>query len=71
MSFYVRFSGQAVNFQKSAIIFSANIRRDKKEEIKQSPGVRNEIGNSKYIGLPSLIDRSKKTVFRYLKDKIY
>lgn len=40
-------------------------------EIKQSLGVFSDIGDSKYLGLPSLIGRSKKTVFRYLKDKVF
>lgn len=68
---YARFSGQAVNFQKSAIFFSANVHMDKQEEIKQFLGVRNEVQDSRYLGLPSLIGRLKKTVFRYLKDKIF
>ena len=71
LSSYARFSGQAVNFQKSGIFFSANVRRDKQEEIKHTLGVSNDVGNGKYLGLLSLIGRSKKTVFRYLKDKIY
>ena len=29
-----------------------------------------DIGDSKYLGLPSLIGRSKKRVFRYLKEKV-
>lgn len=63
-------SGQAVNYQKSAIFFSSNVRRDKQGEIKQSLGVHNDIGESKYLGLPSLIGRSKKNVFKYLKEKV-
>lgn len=30
-----------------------------------------DIGSSKYLGLPSLIGKSKKLVFNYLKDKIW
>lgn len=71
LSRYEDVSGQAVNFLKSAIFFSANVRRDKQEEIKQVIGVFNEIGDSRYLGLPSLIGRSKKTVFKYLKDRVY
>lgn len=68
---YEVFSGQAVNYQKSAIFFSSNVRRDKQEEIKDLPGVFNGIEQSKYLGLPSLIGKSKKIVFRYLKDKVW
>lgn len=68
---YEAVSGQAVNYQKSAIFFSANVHRDKQSAIKQFLGVFNDVGDTKYLGLPSLIGRSKKTVFRYLKDKIF
>ena len=39
-------------------------------EIKQELGVFKDIGDNKYLVWPSLIGRSKKTVFRYLKDKV-
>lgn len=68
---YELLSGQAVNYQKSSVFFSSNVRRDKQFKIKNILQVHNEIGNSTYLGLPSLIGRSKKTVFNYLKDKIW
>lgn len=43
---------------------------DKQGEIKQELGVYNDIGDNKYLGLPSLIRRSNKTMFTYLKDKV-
>lgn len=67
---YEEWSGQAVNYQKSAIFFSSNVRMDKQVELKQDLGVHKDIGDSKYLGLSSLVGRSKKTVFRYLKEKI-
>lgn len=63
-------SGQPVNYQKSAVFLSSNVRRDKQREIKQALGVNKDIGDSKYLGLPSLIGRSKKNVFKYLKEKV-
>lgn len=67
---YEKRSGQAINYQKFAIFFSSNVRMDKQREIKQELEVYKDIGESKYLGLPSLIGRSKKTVLRYLKDKV-
>lgn len=64
-------SGQVVNFQKSAIFLSSIVRRDKHEEIRDVLGVYKDIGSSRYLGLPSLIGKSKKVVFNYLKDKIW
>lgn len=55
---YEAWSGQAVNYQKSAIFFSLNVRRDKKGQIKQELGVHKDIGDSKYLGLRSLISLS-------------
>lgn len=62
-------SGQSVNFQKSGVLFSANVRRDKQVEISNILGVYNDITHTKYLGLPSLVGRSKLSVFGYLKDK--
>ncbi|XP_074347514.1 uncharacterized protein LOC141686355 [Apium graveolens] len=67
---YKSWSGQPVNYQKSAIFFSYNVRMDKQQEIKQVLEVSNDIGDSKYLGLPSLIGRLKKLVFKYLKEKV-
>lgn len=67
---YAVCSGQAVNFQKSGIFFSANVRRDKQEELKEILGVHEDLQGSKYLGLPSLVGRSKKGVFKFLKDKV-
>lgn len=66
---YEECSGQSVNLQKSGIYFSTNVRRDKQLELSAILGVHNEITNTKYLGLPSLVGKSKKRVFSYLKDK--
>ncbi|XP_074351678.1 uncharacterized protein LOC141690812 [Apium graveolens] len=39
------------------------------EELSEILGVHNEITNTMYLGLPSLVDRSKNRVFGYLKDE--
>lgn len=66
---YERSSGQCVNFQKSGIYFSANVRHQKQREISQILAVHNYITSTKYLGLPSLVGRLKKKVFGYLKEK--
>lgn len=67
---YATISGQAVNFMKSGVFFSSNVRRDKREEISGILGVFNDITSSNYLGLPSLIGRSKKRVFGFLKERV-
>lgn len=67
---YEKCSGQSVNFQKSGVFFSANIRRDLQHQISNVLEVHNDLSNTKYLVLPSLVGRSKKQVFGFLKDKV-
>lgn len=46
------------------------MRRDKQTEISTILGVFNDITSSYYLGLPSLIGRSKKRVFGFLKERV-
>lgn len=68
---YEMHSGQAINFQKSGILFSSNVRMDKQVGIKNHLGVQIDLSGGKYLGLPSLIGRSKKQVFNFLKDRLW
>lgn len=68
---YERCSGSAINYQKSGIFLSTNVRLDKKEEIKDMLLVQNDLCNTKYLGLPSLVGRSKKNVFYFIKEKVW
>lgn len=67
---YEQQSGQAVNFHKSGSFFSFNDMRDKQHEISNIQGVHNELKDSKYMGLRSLIGRSKKKVFSFVKERV-
>ena len=61
-------SGKAVNYGKSEVIFSSNIRIDKQNEIIGMLGVEVNDGNSYYFELPSVLGRSKRVIFGFLKD---
>ncbi|KAL8127117.1 hypothetical protein AgCh_014147 [Apium graveolens] len=63
-------SGHAVNFQNSGVYFSANVSPTKQEELKAVLGVYNNLEEGKCLGLPSLIGRSKKIVFNFLKERV-
>lgn len=67
---YEKHSGQAINLKKSGIFFSANIRMDKQQELKNVLGVTNDLGEGRYLGLPSLIGKSRKAVSSFLKDRL-
>lgn len=64
-------SGQSINYQKSSVFFRGNVRRDKQEAIKFILEVQNDLKDSRYLGLPSLVGRSKKSVFNYVKERVW
>jgi ribonuclease HI len=68
---YEAASGQAVNFQKSEIFCSRNVVQADQHIISSTLGVQTVLGTSKYLGLPSLIGRSKKSIFNFIKDRIW
>lgn len=65
-----RDSGQAINFQKSGIFFSKNLSATQCTTISNILGVSAPLNTGKYLGLPSLIGRSKREVFGLLRDKL-
>lgn len=53
------------------VFFSTNVRRDKQQELRSILGVYHDLSESKYSGLPSLVGRSKKGVFKFVKDRVH
>ena len=68
---YEMIFGQVVNFYKSGIFFSPNVDSSVKNTISAVLGVSSSIDTGRYLGLPSLIGKSKRTVFRFLKDRLW
>ena len=60
---YEHASGQKMNREKTFLIFSSNTSQDLQEEIKQRFGAEVIHQHETYLGLPSLVDRSKKNTF--------
>lgn len=71
MDEYALCSGQSINYLKSGVTFSSNVKQDKRAEISAILGVTNDLQNSFYLGLPSLVGRSKKRVFGFIKDRMW
>ena len=63
-------SEQHVNFEKSSISFSRNVKREQKDEVFSALSVKEVSNHVDYLGLPSIIGQSKRDVFFYLKDKV-
>ncbi|WJX93691.1 hypothetical protein P8452_75185 [Trifolium repens] len=68
---YEKASGQAVNFQKSEIFCSRNVNVADQNHISNVLGVQTVLGTGKYLGLPSMIGRSKKSTFNFIKDRVW
>jgi hypothetical protein len=60
---YERASGQQLNMAKTSVFFSRNTREEFKGFIWNSVGVTTTTGFEKYLGLPTLVGRSKKRTF--------
>ncbi|CAA0831099.1 Unknown protein, partial [Striga hermonthica] len=61
-------SGQAVNFDKSSILFSKNTSEGTQAQICGILSSINRVKSSRYLGLPLGIGRSKKETFKFVSD---
>ena len=66
---YEKASGQQLNRAKTSLFFSSNTSRDVQEEIKTQLGAKIIKQHKKYLGLPSLVGRNKRTTFNAIKEK--
>lgn len=67
---YEKASGQLVNRDKSSLFFSPNTPTHRKEEVTLALNIRHDNGGGKYLGIPSIIGRSKKGVFNYVRNNV-
>jgi hypothetical protein len=63
-------SGQKVNIQKTSIIFSRNISATKSQEILSLSSFSKTQRIDTYLGLPSIISKSKIQSFNSIKDRV-
>ena len=63
--------GQAINLQKSELFCNRNTPDVLKNLIATTLSVRQVLGTGKYLGLPSMIGRSKHATFKFIKDRIW
>ncbi|XP_074363349.1 uncharacterized protein LOC141704396 [Apium graveolens] len=57
--------------KKSGVFFGSNVRQDKHAAISSILGVNNDLQSGLYLGLPSLVGRSKKRVFDFIKERMW
>jgi hypothetical protein len=70
-SIYEAASGQAINLPKSEIYYSTPVDTTVRTSLTQILGVQAVLGTAKYLGLPSMVGRSKQATFGYIKDRIW
>lgn len=71
LAIYEVASGQAISLPKFEIYYSRNTGADVQNNITSILGVQAVLGTSKYLGLPSMIGRSKKSTFNFIKDRVW
>lgn len=71
LALYEQASGQAINFQKSEVFFSKNTPSKAKETLTGILGVSECLKTGKYLALPSMVGRSIKSLFGYLRDRTW
>jgi hypothetical protein len=65
---YEAASGQKVNLQKSSIFFGDGCSDERKDELKHSLGVTEEALSEQYLGLPTVVGKSKDGCFKYITE---
>nr|XP_023924458.1 uncharacterized protein LOC112035851 [Quercus suber] len=68
---YANASGQCIKLEKYSVIFSSNTAASQKQGILRTLGVQEVNRFESYLGLPTLVGRTKYHTFSYLKDRIW
>lgn len=68
---YARVSGQVINLEKSSTVFSSKITSTKKAQIQTILGVQVVDKLDKYLGMPSVVGKSKKHIFGMIQERIW
>lgn len=71
LQLYEECSGQIINKEKSAVMFSKNASEEAKQQFLVGMGVSQEKKNDRYLGLPVYMGKSKSKVFAYFKDRVW
>ncbi|XP_057458358.1 uncharacterized protein LOC130749083 [Lotus japonicus] len=68
---YENASGQVINLEKSMLSVSRNVLDNSFSELKQLLGVKAVESFDKYLGLPTIIGKSKSQIFNFVKDRVW
>jgi len=68
---YEECSGQAINTDKSAVMFSVNTGENSRRRVREILRIRAETRSEKYLGMPVYVGKSRSEVFAYLKERVW
>jgi hypothetical protein len=68
---YDRASGQLLNKEKTSLFFSRNTSQEARECIQRLSGVPSTQRYDKYLGLPTLVGKSRVREFQNIKDRVW
>jgi hypothetical protein len=71
LDIYERASGQKVNLEKTSLFFSRNTREEVRASILQETGFSLTQQYETYLGLPTLVGRSRISTFNFIKTRIW
>ena len=71
LNMYEESPGQTINFDKSSIVFTKNTKATDKKNMMDTLKITYEGRNSKYLGMPAFVGKSKKKAFSYIKERIW
>ena len=71
LNLYENCSGQTINFDKSAVMFSHNTPRECRTRVLRALNITSIAWSEKYLGLPVYVGRSRAKTFEYLKERIW
>jgi hypothetical protein len=71
LDLYEKASGQKLNRDKTSIFFSKNTRRETRDHLLLLAGVNSTRRYEKYLGLPSLVGKSRMASFMGIKNRIW
>ena len=67
---YAKAFGQCINLEKYSVYFSNNTTVSQKQEALGILGVKEVSWFESYLGLPTLVGRSKHHIFSFIKDRV-
>ena len=71
LNLYATASGQCINLDKSSVFFSGNTTGAQRDWITNALGVKEVEKFESYLGLPTLIRRSKYQTFSFIKERVW